>query len=218
MRSYLNLRYQLLPYIYSQAAAVTFNGSTLMRPLVMDFAADDQALAQKYEYMFGPDFLVAPVLEEGAKRWPVYAPKTPGGWYNFWTSKPVPAATTSVIDAPIEQIPVLVRAGSILPMGPVEQYASEQPPANLEIRIYPGADGDFTLYEDEGTNYHYQQGLRSTIHFHWQDKNRQLFISKRDGHFPGMLQSRHFHVVAVDSQSSHAVGYSGQAATLRLPK
>ena len=218
VRSYLNLRYQLLPYIYSEAAAVTFHGSTIMRPLVMDFAGDDKALDQKYEYMFGPDFLVAPVLETGAREWPVYAPKTPGGWYNFWTSKPVPAGTTSVIAAPMEQIPVLVRAGSILPMGPVEQYASERAPDNFEIRIYPGADGDFTLYEDEGTNYHYEQGLRSTIRFHWNDKNRQLTISKRDGHFLGMLESRRFHLVAVGSEASPTVVYSGQVLTLRLPK
>ena len=83
-----------MPYIYSQAAAVTFQGSTIMRPLVMDFASDDEALAQKYEYMFGPDFLVAPVLEAGVKQWPVYAPKTPGGWFNYWTSSPVLPGTT----------------------------------------------------------------------------------------------------------------------------
>ena len=172
---------------------------------------------QKYEYMFGPDFLVAPVLEAGARQWPVYAPKTPGGWYNFWTSTPVVAGTTTAIDAPMEHIPVLVRAGSILPMGPVEQYASERAPANLEIRIYPGSNGDFTLYEDEGTNYHYEQGLRSTIHFHWNDKNRQLTISKRDGHFLGMLQARRFHLAAIGSRVSPTVEYSGQALTLRLP-
>ena len=108
--AYLNLRYQLLPYIYSQAAAVTFQGSTLMRPLVMDFAGDDEAFAQKYEYMFGPDFLVSPVLEAGAKQWPVYAPTTPGGWYNFWTASPVPSGTTTAIDAPLEQIPLLVQS------------------------------------------------------------------------------------------------------------
>jgi alpha-D-xyloside xylohydrolase len=218
VRNYLNLRYQLLPYIYSQAAAVTFQGSTIMRPLVMDFPGDDEALAQKYEYMFGPDFLVAPVLEAGVRQWPVYAPKTPGGWYDFWTSKTVPSGTTSVIDAPIERIPVLVRAGSILPLGPVEQYTGEQPAANLEIRIYPGADGDFTLYEDEGTNYHYEQGLRSTIHFHWDDKKRELLISKRDGHFSGMLQSRRFNLVVVDSESSQTVSYRGQAIACQLPK
>jgi alpha-D-xyloside xylohydrolase len=190
VRRYLDLRQQLLPYIYSQAAAVTFQGSTLMRPLVMDFAHDDQALAQKYEYMFGPAFLVSPVLETGAVSWPVYTPTTLGGWYNFWTGAPVSPGTTTDIDAPLGRIPVLVRAGSIVPIGPVEQYAGEKPPNDLEIRVYPGADGDFSLYEDEGTNYNYEKGQRSTIHFHWNDKRRELSIGQRDGQFSGMLRAR----------------------------
>ncbi len=218
VRSYLDLRQQLLPYIYSQAAAVTFQGSTLMRPLVMDFAHDDQALAQKYEYMFGPAFLVSPVLEGGVERWPVYAPATVGGWYNFWTGSRVAPGTTTDIDAPLARIPLLIRAGSIVPIGPVEQYAGQKPPSDLEIRVYPGADGDFTLYEDEGTNYNYEKGLRSTIHFHWNDKGRELSIEQRSGQFSGMLQSRQFKLVAVDSSSVRQVLYHGKKITLGLSK
>jgi alpha-D-xyloside xylohydrolase len=218
VRHYLDLRYQLLPYIYSQAAAVTFQGSTMMRPLVMDFTSDDQALDQKYEYMFGPAFLVAPVLEAGATKWPVYAPTTQGGWYDYWTGSAVPSGKTTVLDAPIDKIPLLVRAGSIVPLGATEQYTGEKPPDDLEIRVYPGAEGDFTLYEDEGTNYHYEQGMRSTIHFHWNDKSREFEITKRVGQFPGMLQSRHFHVVAVDSHSSCQLSYQGEAVTCRVSK
>ena len=218
VRSYLDLRQQLLPYIYSQAAAVTFQGSTLMRPLVMDFAHDDHALAQKYEYMFGPAFLVSPVLTAGAVKWPVYAPATVGGWYNFWTGSRVAPGTTTDIDAPLTQIPVLVRAGSIVPIGPVQQYAGEKPPSDLEVRIYPGADGDFSLYEDEGTNYNYEKGLRSTIHFHWNDKRRELSIEQRNGQFSGMLQSRQFKIVAVDSNSAREVLYHGKTTAARLPK
>jgi alpha-D-xyloside xylohydrolase len=218
VRRYLDLRQQLLPYIYSQAAAVTFQGSTLMRPLVMDFAHDDQALAQKYEYMFGPAFLVSPVLETGAVRWPVYAPATEGGWYNFWTGSPVPPGTTTDIDAPLERIPVLVRAGSIVPIGPVQQFAGEKPPSDLEIRVYPGADGDFSLYEDEGTNYNYEKGMRSTIHFHWNDETRELSIGQRSGQFSGMLESRQFNLVAVDTGSVREVPYHGKKLTLQLPK
>ncbi len=218
VRRYLDLRQQLLPYIYSQAAAVTFQGSTLMRPLVMDFAQDDQALAQKYEYMFGPAFLIAPVLETGAVRWPVYVPASVGGWYNFWTGSRVASGATTQIDAPLERIPVLVRAGSIVPIGPVEQYAGEKPPSDLEIRVYPGSDGDFSLYEDEGTNYNYEKGLRSTIHFHWSDKRRELSIGQRDGQFSGMLQSRQFKIVAVDTGSVHQVVYRGRRTASVLPK
>jgi len=218
MRRYLDLRYQLLPYIYSQAAAVTFHGSTLMRPLVIDFAQDEQALSQKYEYMFGPAFLVAPVLAAGVTRWPVYAPPTAGGWYNFWTGAPVAAGTTTDIDAPIEQIPVLVKAGSIVPIGPTEQYAGEKAADELEIRIYPGTDGEFTLYEDEGTNYNYEKGMRSTIHFHWNDRKRELSIEPRSGQFAGMLQSRQFKVVTVDSGSARQVPYDGKEFVCGMPK
>ncbi len=217
-RRYLDLRYRLLPYIYSQAAAITFHGSTLMRPLVMDFTQDEQALTQKYEYMFGPAFLVAPVLEAGATRWPVYAPATPGGWYNFWTGAAVAVGTTTEIDAPLERIPVLVRAGSIVPIGPVEQYAGEQPASDLEIRVYPGADGDFTLYEDEGTNYNYEKGMRGTIHFHWSDSKRELRIEQRNGQFPGMLQSRQFKIVTVDSSSVRQVRYDGKQIVCGMQK
>jgi alpha-D-xyloside xylohydrolase len=209
VRSYLDLRQRLLPYIYSQAAAITFQGSTLMRPLVMDFANDDRALTQRYEYMFGPAFLVAPVLAEGAVQWPVYAPPTKGGWYNFWTGIPVPSGTND-IPAPLAQIPLLVRAGSIIPIGPVEQYTGEKRPTDLEIRVYPGTDGNFTLYEDEGTNYNYEKGMRSTIHFHWNDAKRELSIAQGSGRFPGMLQSRQFKIVAVDSSSPRQVRYDGK--------
>ncbi|AXC15849.1 Alpha-xylosidase [Acidisarcina polymorpha] len=217
VRSYLDLRQQLLPYIYSQAAAVSFQGSTLMRPLVMDFAHDDQALTQKYEYMFGPAFLVAPVLEAGAVRWPVYAPATPGGWYNYWTGSRVASGAADVA-SPLEQIPLLVRAGSIVPIGPVEQYAGEKPSSDLEIRVYPGADGDFTLYEDEGTNYNYEKGMRSTIQFHWDDARRELSVGQRSGEFSGMLQSRQFKIVAVDSSSAHPFEYEGKKVVYVVPR
>jgi alpha-D-xyloside xylohydrolase len=218
VRRYLDLRQQLLPYIYSQAAAVTFQGSTLMRPLVMDFAHDDHALGQKYEYMFGPAFLVSPVLETGAVSWPVYTPATLGGWFNFWTGSPVSPGTTTDIDAPLGRIPVLVRAGSIVPIGPIEQYAGEKLPNDLEIRVYPGADGDFSLYEDEGTNYNYEKGQRSTIHFHWNDRRRELSIGQRDGQFSGMLQSRQFKIVAVDTSSVHQATYHGTKIAFELSK
>ncbi len=217
-RQYLNLRYRMLPYIYSEAAAVTFQGSTLMRPLVMDFSQDQQALNQKYEYMFGPAFLVAPVLKPGAKRWPVYAPNTRGGWYDYWTGKGITAGTTAIVDAPIEKLPLLVRAGSIVPIGPVEQYTKEKPPNNLEIRIYPGSDGNFVLYEDEGTNYHYEHGARSIISFHWDNRKKELTIGERRGSFPGMLQSRQFHITIVGSMTTREVSYKGERVIMGLER
>jgi len=214
--SYIDLRMQLLPYIYSQAAAITFHDGTLLRPLMMDFGHDQKAMEQKYEYMFGPAFLVAPVVEAGAKTWPVYAPTSKGGWYDFWTGRSIAPGTNSVMEAPVDRIPVLVRAGSIVPLGAVTQYTTQEPPTKLEIRVYPGADGDFTLYEDEGTNYHYEQGAHSEIHFHWNDTAKVLDIAAVRGSFPGMLKDRIFQVTSPDKKLSCSLKYTGHSQRCRM--
>ncbi|WP_206662835.1 TIM-barrel domain-containing protein [Granulicella sibirica] len=218
VRRFLDLRYQLMPYIYSEAAAVTFHGDTMMRPLVMDFSTDEEALNQKYEYMFGSSFLVAPVVQADVQRWQVYAPKTQGGWYDFWTGARVQSGTTTMIDAPIERLPLLVRAGSIVPLGHVSQYAAQTSNEVLEIRIYPGADGNFQLYEDEGTNYNYEHGAKSTIDFHWNDRASELSIGSRTGSFPGMLSSRTFKVLVIGSTAPRQVSYDGRKVSLTLGK
>ena len=215
-RQYLELRYRLLPYIYSQAAAITFHGSTLMRPLVMDFQNDESALAQKYEFMFGPSLLIAPVLQPGVEQWPVYAPSTPGGWFDWWTESKMSAAKTTTMDAPLAKIPVLVKAGSIVPVGPVEQYAGQDRSGELELRVYPGASADFTLYEDEGVNYAYEKGSYSTISFHWDDRLHELIIGERSGSYPGMVEKRQFtiHLAGSHKESDKQIIYSGQRVTI----
>lgn len=199
-RKYLNLRYQLLPYIYSQAAAVTFRNSTLMRPLVMDFSDDQGALSQKYEYMFGPSFLVAPVLDAGVSKWNVYLPQSEAGWFDFWTGNHVNGGQTVSADAPLTTIPLFVKAGSIVPMGKQIEYTGQKNDA-IEFRIYGGANADFDLYEDEGTNYNYEQGCYSNILFHWDDAAKCLTIGDRKGSFPGMLKNRSFNIVLVNNSA-----------------
>jgi alpha-D-xyloside xylohydrolase len=217
-RQYLDMRYQLLPYIYSQAAEITFHGSTLMRPLVMDFQNDEKALNQKYEFMFGPSLLVAPVLQPGVKEWPVYAPATPGGWFDWWTEKKVRGGNTTAMDAPLDTIPLLVKAGSIVPVGLIEQYAGEDRSGNLELRVYPGANGDFTLYGDDGVSYAYEKGAQSTIPFHWDNRLKVLTVGAQVGSYAGMAKSRSFtiHMAGTDQQSDKHVIYSGQWLTVRL--
>ena len=214
-RQYLDLRYRLLPYIYSQAAAVTFRGSTLMRPLVMDFPHDERALTQKYEFMFGPSLLVSPVLQAGVKDWPVYAPPTPGGWFDWWTEKKAPAGEANM-DAPLAKIPLLVRAGSIVPLGPVEQYAGEDRSGALELRVYPGANGALTLYEDEGVNYDYEKGARATIPLQWDDRTQTLTIGARKGSYPGMIANRQFtvHLAGSNASRDKRVPYAGRPVTV----
>jgi alpha-D-xyloside xylohydrolase len=195
MRMMLDLRYRLLPYIYSEAWQMTSRGSTIMRPLVMDFRGDTSALSHPYEFMFGKAFLVAPITEPNIAEWNVYLPAS-ASWYDFWTGKRFVGAQTTRVGAPLDKIPLMVKAGSIIPMGPFIQYSTERIDP-IEIRVYPGADGEFTLYEDENDNYDYEKGLYSLITFYWHDKQERLTISARKGSYPGKPNTHTFGIVLV---------------------
>ncbi len=221
----LDLRYRLLPYIYSEAARVSFNGSTLTRPLVMDFAHDSKALEQRYQFMFGPSILVAPITEPGVNEWMVYLPEEEKGWIDFWSGKRWNGAQEIRVPASINAIPLFIKAGSIIPMGPLKQYSSQQVDEPIEIRIYPGKNASFTLYEDEGDNYNYEQGLYSTIELTWNDSEGTLTIGERKGSFPGMSQTRSFRVVMVKPleegeqsviKTSVTINYEGKETTCKL--
>src|SRR5439155_6048612 len=175
------LRYRLLPYIYSLAWMTTSQGYTPMRALVMDFRTDARTASIGDQFMFGPAFLVNPVTEPGATTRHLYLPKAK--WYDFWTGAPTDVAAESgkFVDAPatLDRMPLYVRAGSIIPMGPEEEYSNQKPADPIELRVYPGADGDFTLYEDEGDTYNYEKGKYATIPIHWNDATRTLTIGER---------------------------------------
>jgi alpha-D-xyloside xylohydrolase len=185
------LRYRLFPYLYSMAADVTQNAGTIMRPLVMDFPADAAAREVRDQYMFGPALLVSPVTRYGLRTRPVLLPSGTD-WYDYWTGSRFKGGQTIVADAPFDAIPLFIRAGSILPLGPEEQYIGEKPSDPITLNIYPGADGDFSLYEDEGVNYNYERGAFSRIDMHWNDAAGTLTIGKRSGEFAGMLRERTF--------------------------
>jgi alpha-D-xyloside xylohydrolase len=193
--SFDQLRYRLMPYIYSLAWQTTNEGYTIMRPLVMDFRSDVRAQNIADQFLFGPALLVNPVTEPQASSRRVYLPAA--GWYDFWTGKLVKGGQSIEASAPMERIPLFVRAGSILPLGPDIEYASEKSADPLEIRVYRGADGTFTLYEDEGDNYNYEKGAHSTIPFSWDNSSQSLTIGDRTGSFPGMPESRTLHIVFV---------------------
>ncbi len=224
MKKMLDLRYRLLPYIYSEAWQVTKNGSTMMRPLVMDFNRDDSALNQIYEFMFGKALLVAPVTEPKVNERDVYLPNSVK-WYNFWTGERSEGGRTIKTDAPVDKIPLYVKAGSIIPMGPVIQYAAEKNDP-IEIRIYTGASGEFTLYEDENDNYDYEKGNYSTIRFKWNDAEKTLTISSRNGSFPGMPAEHKFNIIRVETNKGtginsfetfdKVVNYKGKEVVVKL--
>ena len=202
LTAYDQLRYRLMPYIYSLAWKTTSEAYTIMRPLVMDFREDVQAQNVGDQFLFGPAILVSPVTEPGATTRHLYLPGSK--WYDFWSG----AATQGgrFIDAPttIERMPLFVRAGSILPLGPDVEFATQKPADPIELRVYAGANGSFTLYEDENDTYNYERGAYSTIPFSWDDATHTLTIGDRAGSFPGMLAKRSFQIVFV--HENHGAG------------
>src|SRR5277367_2801289 len=222
LTAYDNLRYRLMPYIYSLAWKTTSEGYTIMRPLVMDFREDTRAQNIGDQFLFGPAILVNPGTEPGAATRRLYLPNTK--WYDFWTGASIQGGRT--LDAPttIERLPLYIRAGSILPLGPDVQYAAEKSADPLELRIYHGANGNFTLYEDENDSYNYEKGAYATIPLTWDDAAQTLTIGDRSGNFPGMLETRTFRIVfvaenhgsgaALTGNADKAVQYSGKKITV----
>jgi alpha-D-xyloside xylohydrolase len=212
---YLRLRYRLMPYMYSLAGQVTHQDYTLLRVLPFDFRHDPNTYDADDEYMFGPAFLVCPVTEpmyfaanstplKGVEKTrPVYLPSG-SDWYDFWTGKRYAGGQTISADAPLETMPLYVRSGSIVPIGPEIQFTGDQPNAPIELWVYPGQDGSFMLYEDEGDNYNYETGAYAAIQIRWEEQKRRLVLEERAGSYPGMPEAVEFWVMIMDGQT---VGY-----------
>ena len=205
---YTRLRYSLMPYIYSLAGMTWLKDYTIIRPLVMDFTGDTAVNNIGDQYMFGPSLMVSPVYQYGARKREVYFPKS-AGWYNFYTGKFQAGGERKNVDAPYERIPLYVRAGSIIPLGPEMQYADEKPADHIKVYVYQGADAEFTLYEDENVNYNYEQGKYSVIPMTYNEATRQLTIGKRKGEFDGMLKERTFEIIQVNPE--HPVAFDRNA-------
>ena len=240
LEKFINLRYRLLPYIYSTSWEVTSQASTFMRALIMDFPNDRKVYNINDEYLFGKSLLVCPVTDsmytsqngtttkthfDKIKTWKVYLPAGKD-WYDFWTGKKLNGGQNIQRETPIDIMPLYVKAGSILPMGSLRQYAEEKDDSELELRIYPGADAVFTLYEDENDNYNYEKGIHAVISFKWDDTNKKLTIEDRKGAFPGMVKLRTFNIVKVDEISgfdiqpvlkpTKVVKYNGKKVVVKL--
>jgi alpha-D-xyloside xylohydrolase len=211
---FIRLRYRLLPYIYSLAAAETFHSDTMLRSLAFDFRRDPNVHEIADEFLFGRAFLVCPVLwpmyyeanseplAEVLKERTVYLPEG-SSWYNFWTGKRYAGGQILRTAAPLEIVPLFVRAGTILPLGPEVQHAGEKRSAPLELRVYPGEDGQFNLYDDEGDSYRYEQGEYSWTSLSWQQSTRTLTVGPRKGSFRGMAPKQVFRVVMSGAGLEH---------------
>jgi alpha-D-xyloside xylohydrolase len=180
----------------------------------MDFRSDPVTFNDATQFMFGPALLVNPVLEAGATSRRVYLPRVSPAkdttWYDFWTGEKLTGGRHIEAAAPLERLPLYVRAGSILPLGPEEEYADEKPNGPIELRIYPGANGTFTLYNDEGDNYNYERGAHATTTITWSDADRTVTFSARQGSYPNMPPQTTFHIILV--RPSHGTGEAPAAA------
>jgi alpha-D-xyloside xylohydrolase len=223
--AYDDLRYRLLPYIYTLSGRVTQEHYTPMRLLAFDFPKDKSVWDIKDEFMYGPCFLVNPVTVAGAVTRNVYLPQGTK-WVDFWTGQIKDGGQTLSVPAPLNQIPIFVKCGSIIPFGPQQQYVDEKKEDPIELRVYTGADGVFELYEDDGQTFDYQQGAFSKIRFKWDESSATLSISARKGNFAGMLKNRRFHIVWVKprqgtgieaAQANLEVNYDGKALIARCP-
>lgn len=230
---YDQLRYRLLPYIYSLAGRVTQDNYTIMRSLTFDFRNDQQVYNIPDQYMFGPAFMVCPVTAQlytgnhpdVPKTRTVYLPKATE-WYDFWTGKLYHGGQTVNVSAPINIIPLFVKKGSIIPLGNAMEYATQKSDDTLELRIYPGADASFEYYTDENDNYNYEKGAFSTFTFGWDDTKHIFSISDTKGSFPGMLKKKVIKAILV--KKAHGIGmdfeqapdktfiYNGKAIDIKL--
>jgi alpha-D-xyloside xylohydrolase len=190
------LRYRMLPYSYSLAAQVTHGNGTVMRPLVMDFREDPDALEVGDQFLFGPGLMIGPVTAPGLTRRSMYLPRG-AAWYDFWTGNHHDGGRRLDAAAPYERLPVYVKAGSILPMGPELQYTDEKPADPLTVWVYTGADGAFELYEDDGVSYAYEKAAFATIPMSWDEAAGALTLGERRGSFPGMIAAREMRIVFV---------------------
>ncbi|MYM24821.1 DUF5110 domain-containing protein [Duganella sp. FT135W] len=218
---YDQLRYRLMPYIYSAAADIHYESGAIMRGLVMDFPHDEAVKDIKDQYLFGRSMLVAPVYVYGARERSVYMPKG-ADWYDFYTGELHKGGSTANIKAPETRMPVLVKAGAILPLGPVTQYVDEKPDAPITLNVYTGADGKFSLYEDDGVSNGYQRGEASRIPLSY--KNGVLTIGDRVGQYKGMVAKRQFNVRFIKpgvsstdnfDAADKVVNYEGKSITVK---
>ncbi len=210
-RRYITLRYRLLPYIYSCAWHTAQAGRPFMRAMVMDFPDDLRAVKAERQFMFGPSFLVAPITEPGARSHPVYLPA--GVWFDFWTGQRYEGGQTVEALAPLDRIPLFVRAGSVVPFGPEMLYADEKRFNPVEVHVYPGGDGSFDLYEDDGDTYAYANGAYTVTPMRYQRGNTEaehkVQLGPVRGAFDGMLRTRSWRLLLHDVNQPQSVRLGG---------
>ncbi len=207
-KKYTELRYRLLPYNYTLTWQAREEGLPMMRPLWFHYPSDSTSMHIADQYLWGHDILVAPVYTKGAKERSVYLP--PGDWYDFWTDEEYEGGRVISREVDLETMPVYVRAGAIIPMDPIRQFTDQPTDEPMVVTIYAGADGDFTLYEDDGKSMEYQQGAYSTTHFHWDNAENQLSIRALETGFPAS-RTQNMSIRLMPQNVVREVAFNGEA-------
>ena len=213
-RKYLELRYRLLPYFYTAVREAHDTGLPIMRAVWLHYPDDADAVSRSDEYLWGRDILVAPVIEKGASSRQLYLPH--GTWYDFWTEQRSEGGAELTRNVDLATLPIYVRAGAIIPMGPVKQYATEKVDEPLTLTIYPGADGEFELYEDDGLTYDFEKGKSTRIRCTWEDRKRRLDLSLAHGSHLMAEGNREFVIRVASAVAQHKIIFTGKPASIRL--
>jgi alpha-glucosidase/alpha-D-xyloside xylohydrolase len=206
-RKYLELRYRLLPYLYGAVRECCTTGMPVMRALWLHYPDDPVAVARGDQYLWGRDMLVAPVTEKGATSRQLYLPK--GNWYDFWTEEKVEGGREITRPVDLATVPLYVRSGAILPLGPVKQYTGEEVNEPISISVFPGADKEFTLYEDDGISFDYRNGQWTGVFMSWNDRARVLSLRLMEGSRLLKPGPRTFRVRLVPGKDFKTVRFEG---------
>jgi alpha-glucosidase/alpha-D-xyloside xylohydrolase len=213
-RKYLELRYRLMPYLYSAVRETSLTGMPIVRAMWLHYPDDPIAVARGDQYLWGRSLLVAPVVEKNATSRRVYLPR--GTWFDFWTEGRVDGGKEIDRAVNLETMPLFVRAGAIVPMGPVKQYTAEPSDGPLTVTVYPGADGDFALFEDDGRSFAYRNGAWTGLTLRWDDRRSRLSVALTPGSTLRPPLARPIVVRVAGSTRTRRATFSGRPLTLAL--
>jgi alpha-glucosidase/alpha-D-xyloside xylohydrolase len=213
-RKYLELRYRLMPYLYSLVRETSRTGVPIMRAMWLHYPDDRDAVARGDQYLWGRDILVAPVVEKGARSRRLYLPQ--GNWFDFWTEQRVVGGKEIERAVDLATTPLYVRAGAVIPMGPVKQFTAQPDDGPLSVTVYPGADGSFDLFEDDGHSFEYRRGGWMGISFKWSDGSRRVSLSLTPGSRMRPPMPRHIEVRLAGSQKAQGITFDGRPLTVQL--
>jgi alpha-glucosidase/alpha-D-xyloside xylohydrolase len=213
-KKYLELRYQLMPYLYSAVKETCETGLPIVRSLWLHHPDDAAAVARGDEYLYGRDILVAPIVEKGAASRSLYLPR--GVWFDFWTREKMEGGREITRKVDLETIPLYIRAGAVIPMGPVKQYTEEKVDGPLNLWVHPGADGTCSLYEDDGKSFNYRKGEFMRINIAWSDRRRRLSMRLASGSKMLEPMKRHIVVRLAGEPATHEIIFDGRPAAVRF--